>query len=176
MNYSIKTENLSIFTQWKKEVYAHLMRYINFLHATGNHLTKELPLPSPCERKWTCREKIQIQLGTTFSPAALGSGHFTPASGGAAEAQRGPGKKVFACSNQRLGSPSNVTALETDCVIMIMMIHAKQTFWRLRYLRKPVCSQQPFWRCGLHSVLSSAWRVTPQGKALLLGTASSRPY
>lgn len=56
-------------------------------------------------------------------------GHFIPAPGGAAKPQGGPGlwgKKTHLISVWDL--PSGVTALETDCVIMITSMHAKQMF------------------------------------------------
>lgn len=116
--YSIKTEDILILHikgggsyQWKKEAYANFKKYINFLHATGNHLTKELPLPSTryllplsWERKWTCREKMEMGSGTIFSQQHWDQGtSFLPLAA-LWRYTEALGKKPSASSNQWLGS------------------------------------------------------------------------
>ena len=77
-----------------------------------------------------------MELGTVFSPAELELAHFTPAPGSTAEARENwgvgvQGRHLRAHLRALISGsdvPSHGTALETDCVIMIIITHAKQTF------------------------------------------------
>lgn len=74
--------------------------------------------------------------------------------------------------------PSNVTALETDCAIMIIIIHAKHvsTFVVSEHARGSTEALLEGVHSPLFLVIPSGWHPKGQaGKTLLLGTAYSWP-